>query len=120
MSLLSHEYKYTRGTVPAVYALELYLEIACYLFFLSADVVSILLCLSSGLFSANLSHFPYRVPCCQDAIQALNSLQSNASVLADKRNNYVARAPFIIGESVEYLKRIGYQVCFFHYELSMP
>jgi hypothetical protein len=46
----------------------------------------------------------------QDAIAALNSLQSNAAVLADIRVNWHANVHKVIPETLEYLRRAGYKV----------
>lgn len=45
----------------------------------------------------------------QDAIEALNSLQSNASVIANTRTNWAATVQYVVPTHVEYLHRIGYQ-----------
>lgn len=44
----------------------------------------------------------------QEAIEALNSLQSNASVVANIRNSWAALSQNVIAASIEYLGRINY------------
>ncbi len=46
----------------------------------------------------------------RDAINALNSLQSNAAVIAEIRQNWKKNAHRVIPETCEYLKRAGYLV----------
>lgn len=44
----------------------------------------------------------------QDAIEALNSLQSNASVIASIRNTWSSVSQHVVAANIEYAQRIGY------------
>lgn len=61
-------------------------------------------------------------PCTQDAVTALNSLQSNAATLEVMRNAPSRLSEYAIPEMIEYLERIGYKVrCNgAHYRRSSP